>query len=521
MIDQGLRRLLHSHPNPNAHVKVWPERLGPFFCLGVRSMATTGNLPNQKTSSLEEIFHPRGVAVVGVSPNQPGFAGVGLGFLLALKEIGHTAAYPVNPNYDEIEGLKCYGSVLDVEGPVDHVISSVPARIVPKVLEDCIAKGVRSIQMFTAGFSETEDEEMAELEKKIVARANEGGIRIFGPNCMGLYVPEAKLSWMSGAPAESGPIGYLSQSGGNMGEMVMISTVRGIRYSKAISYGNAADIDASELLEHFADDPKTEVIAAYMEGVKGGRRLVEAMRKASAAKPLIVLKGGRTEAGTRAVKSHTASLAGTYEVFQGLCRQVNAVSVTSVEELADMTVGFRFMGPPPGGRVGVVGVGGGMSVFAADQLSDAGLECPEFPEHTQAELREFIGVEGTSVQNPLDAIQVFDPRALERTLTIIGKSENIDVIVYPTGLPSVRRRVAAVSGGATSEAYVEALTRSREASGTPIVVVLWPPLDEAGMETTAPLQEMLWKAGFPVFATIPRAANAIAKMLRWRDNRAD
>jgi len=485
-------------------------------------MTTTQNPANRKqAASLEEIFHPRGVAVVGVSPNQPGFAGVGLGFLLALKEIGHPAAYPVNPNYDEIEGLKCYGSVLDIEGPVDHVISSVPARIVPKVLEDCIAKGVRSMQMFTAGFSETEDEEMAELEKTIVARANEGGIRIFGPNCMGLYVPEAKLSWMSGAPPEPGPVGFLSQSGGNTGELVMISAVRGIRYTKVVSYGNAADVDASELLEHFADDPKTEVIAAYLEGVKGGRRLVEAMRKAAAAKPLVVLKGGRTEAGARAVKSHTASLAGAYEVFEGLCRQVNAVNVTSVEELADMAVAFRFMGPPAGPRVGIVGVGGGMSVFAADQVNDAGLECPEFPEQTQAELREFIAVAGTSVQNPLDAIQVFVPQALERTLTAVGKAENIDVMIYPTGLPSVRRRVASVSGGATSEAYVEALTRAREVSGTPIAVVIRAPLDEAGMAMTAPLQEMLWKAGFPVFASIPRAASAIAKMLRWRENRAD
>ena len=484
---------------------------------------TTSEQPasRKKAASLDEIFQPRGVAVVGVSPNQPGFAGVGLGFLLALKEIGHTAAYPVNPNYDEIEGLKCYASVLDIEGPVDHVISSVPAPIVPKILEDCIAKGVRSIQLFTAGFSETEDEEMAELEQKIVARANEGGIRIFGPNCMGLYVPEAKLSWMSGAATEAGPVGYLSQSGGNTGEMVMISTVRGIRYSKAVSYGNAADVDESELLEYLADDPKTEIIAAYIEGVKDGPRFVRAIRKAAAVKPVVVLKGGRTDAGTRAVKSHTASLAGSYEVFDALCRQVNAVHVKSVEEMADMVVAFRFMGAPTGPRIGIVGVGGGMSVFAADEISEAGLECPELPEHTQSELREFIAVAGTSVRNPLDAIQVFEPNMLERTLTAVGKAENIDVLVYPTGLPSIRRRSAALSSAAGPDDYVNALVRAREASGTPIVVVVRPPLDTTGMEMAAPLQKKLWEAGFPVFATVPRAANAIAKLLRWRENKLD
>src|SRR5439155_542197 len=138
-----------------------------------------------------KLFHPRSVAIAGVSTQQPGFAGVGMGFLLSLMELRFPAVYPVNPKYQEIEGLRCYASVLDIDGPVDHVISSVPARIVPQLAEDCIAKGVRSVHFFTAGFRETGDDEMADRETQVVGRLTGSGIGVFGANCMGLYVPES------------------------------------------------------------------------------------------------------------------------------------------------------------------------------------------------------------------------------------------------------------------------------------------------------------------------------------------
>ena len=195
-------------------------------------MTTAETRPGTAASSLDAVFHPRSVAIAGVSIQQPGFAGVGLGFLLSLMELGFPAVYPVNPKYEEIEGLKCYASVLDIKGPVDHVILSVPARIVPQLVEDCIAKGVRSVHFFTAGFRETGDDEMADLETQVVGRLTGSGIRVFGPNCMGLYVPESKLAFMPGFPAEVGPVGFISQSGGNAGEMVYTAAVRGIRFAR-------------------------------------------------------------------------------------------------------------------------------------------------------------------------------------------------------------------------------------------------------------------------------------------------
>jgi len=487
-------------------------------------MTTAETKPGTATASLDAIFHPRSVAIAGVSMQQPGFAGVGLGFLLSLMELGFPAVYAVNPKYQEIEGLKCYASVLDIELPVDHVISSVPARIVPRLVEDCIAKGVRSVHFFTAGFRETGDDEMADLETQVVGRLTGAGIRVFGPNCMGLYVPESKLAFMPGFPAESGPVGFISQSGGNAGEMIYTAAVRGIRFSKVVSYGNASDVDESELLSYFARDPKTNVICAYIEGVKDGRRFRQALRDAAAAKPVVVLKGGRTAAGTRAVMSHTASLAGSLAVFDSLCRQLNAVRVNSVEEMADLAVAFRYMSAPAGPGVAVVGGGGGFSVFAADEIDDAGLQCPVLSESTQKALGEINPVAGTSVRNPVDTIAIFEPPKLEQTLRIIGEAENIDVILYHTSFSWGRGRRSMAMLGADPVHYmqmqVQQMVKAREASGTPIVVVLRPPLDVESMERTAAFQEKCWQAGFPVFPTIPRAANAIAKVLRWARSRS-
>ncbi|TMB67115.1 MAG: CoA-binding protein, partial [Chloroflexi bacterium] len=182
------------------------------------------------------------------------------------------------------------------------------------------------------------------------------------------------------------------------------------------------------------------VICAYIEGVKDGRRFFQAMREAARAKPVVVLKGGRTAAGTRAVMSHTASLAGSLDVFDSLCRQVNAVRVNSVEEMADLAVAFRYMSAPAGPGVAVVGGGGGFSVFAADEIDDAGLNCPVLPQNTQRALSEINPVAGTSVRNPVDTIAIFEPPKLEQTLRIIGEAENIDAILYHTSFSWGRGR---------------------------------------------------------------------------------
>ncbi len=486
------------------------------------SLLCEGRMAGQE---LDYIFHPRSVAVVGASRPQSG--GPATNFVVALQRAGCPAIYPVNPKYDELDGLKCYPSLQEIEGPVDHVISSVPTSVVSQLVEDCIAKGVKTIHFFTAGFSETGDEERTQLESRVVARAREAGIRVLGPNCMGLYVPRSGLSFTPGFPREPGSVALLSQSGGNASETIFTAAVRGIRFSKVISYGNGADINESDLLEYLAQDPETEIIAAYIEGVRGARRFLPALRAAAAAKPVLVLKGGRTETGARAAYSHTASLAGSIQIFDVLCRQAGAVRANSVEELVDLIVAFRCLALsangrwlPRGPRVAVVGVGGGSSVYAADEIDVAGLQCPPLPESAQAELSKLVPVAGTSVRNPVDATSVSDPASLGQILRIAGQADNVDLIIYHLNIGwgwNLSRRNTDTDPNERVDLMIEEMVKAREAAGKPIVVTLRPPLDVGGMERTIAFREKCWQADFPVYPTTPQGATAVARLLRWRE----
>jgi len=403
---------------------------------------------------------------------------------------------------------------------VDYVISSVPARVVPQLVEDCGFKGVKTIHFFTAGFSETGDEERAEMEKQAVRRARELGIRIIGPNCMGLYVPSAGLSFMPGLPTESGPVAFISQSGANAGDFIRVTAVRGIRYSKVISYGNAADLDESDFFEYCAADPETRVIAAYIEGVKDGRRFLQALRKAARVKPVVILKGGRTEAGGRAAHSHTGALAGSIQVFDAACRQAGAVRVDTLEELADVTVAMTFLGGLSGRGVGIIGSGGGQSVLGADEAASAGLEVPPLPDETQEKLREFTPVAGTSTRNPVDTYMgwVGGPERLVDTVRLVADAPNIDAVVLLLLFDGGSMRMDPVKRAEDlADALVEALPRLRK----PLAVVARPAVLAEGFAASMAFQARISPAGVAVFSSNVRAARALGHLIDWQQSRMD
>jgi acyl-CoA synthetase (NDP forming) len=226
----------------------------------------------QANHPLDEVFHPRSVAVVGATPRSPR-QGIGA-YIAAMVALGYQdahALYPVNRSAEPVDGLPAYASLQDCPGPIDHVISQVPAQAVPALVEECIAAKVRSVHFFTAGFGETGDAAQAAVEQKFVARLKGAGIRVIGPNCLGMYVPDEKVTFMPGFPAESGNVLVLSQSGSNAAGIVRGLAPRGVRFSKVISYGNGSDVAAAELLDYALADPQTEVVAAYLEGMAEGR----------------------------------------------------------------------------------------------------------------------------------------------------------------------------------------------------------------------------------------------------------
>ena len=471
--------------------------------------------PVQAAPELDYIFHPRSIAIAGVSAKETGGFGGG-GFVGSLQEIGFRGPiYLVHPTAPAIRGLKCYPRLTDIPDGVDYVISSVNARFVPQLLEDCITKGVRVLHLFTAGFTETGDADKARMEQTVVARAREAGIRVIGPNCMGLYVPEGRLAMMGGQIAEGGPVAMVSQSGMNAGEFVRYAVPRGIRCSKVISFGNGADLKAADFFEYLADDPNTEIIMAYLEGIQDGPRLAQAIRRAGAKKPMAVLKGGRTEAGSRAASSHTASLAGSLQVFDALCKQAGVLRVESLEALVDAAVTFRFVKKLGGPNVCVVGGGGGASVLAADDLDAVGLQVPWLLPETQEALSKVTQEMGTSVRNPIDTMSLWEEEGFEATLAPCAAASNIDVILYHTSFGGGPGR----RGGdarSTMAKQAAAMAKVQSESGKPIVVAIRPATTDEGFEQSSEFQENCWRAGLAVYPSIARAAHALAGQLRWQ-----
>ena len=443
-------------------------------------------------------------------------------FVTSIKEMGYEGdLYPVNPKADEIQGLKCYPGLLDVPGDVDYVISCVPVAVVPGLIEDAHKKHVRAIHFFTAGFSETGDADRADREAQVLARAKELGMRIVGPNCMGLYSPANGLSMMPGLPREPGPIGMVSQSGANAGDACRTGGLRGLRYSKVISYGNAADLDESDFLDYLAQDADTEIITGYIEGLRDGAKFLSALKAASAAKPVIILKGGRTEAGGRATVSHTGSLAGQLKIFDAACRQAGAIRVDSIEELNDCAVAFRYLPHLAGPGMAIVGVGGGNSVLAADDVAAAGLEVPHLPKRTQAALGEFTPVAGTSVRNPVDTNVGFGPdgpKLMQDTLRLIAEAPNIDVIMLQAAIGwGPGRRAADQVEHAKQLAASTAI--ASESSGKPVVMIVRPPMTTEVMEATVAFREEAAERGLATFSSVASAAQALRKRLDWQAER--
>ncbi len=476
-------------------------------------------MPEGSFSALDFMFHPRSIAVVGASTQDgPG------SFVAATKEMGFNGdLYPVNPKAEEIAGLKCYPNLTAIPGHVDHVISSVPLRFVEGLMDECVAKAVKVVHFFTAGFSETGDEDATALEARILQRAADAGIRVIGPNCMGLYSPASGLSFMPFLPTDPGPVAMLSQSGANAGEFCRTGAVRGLRYSKVVSYGNGTDVRESELLEYCAEDPETSVIACYIEGITDGAHFMRALRKAAAAKPVVILKGGRTEAGSRATASHTGSLAGSLQVFDAAVRQAGAVRVDRMEELVDQVVAFRYLPKLAGPRAGIVGGGGGYSVLASDEIGASGLEMPTLPADIQQKLHDFTPTAGTSVRNPVDTSVGWGPDGLKPmldTIRIVAESPNIDYILYHTSYSWGAMRAEGPSIVEVASEAAQKLGEVGKESGKPIVCVARIPTTEMGMAGTLAFQQNVADAGLPVFNSVRDATLAVQRVLTWQASRS-
>jgi acyl-CoA synthetase (NDP forming) len=354
--------------------------------------------------SLHPLFHPASVALIGASSDPERIGGRPLRFML---EGGFEASlYPVNKSGASIQGLPAYASVLDIPHPVDHAIICVPVAGVEAAVRDSIAKGVKAIQVMTAGFAEIDAAGRA-LQDRLVDMCRDAGVRMLGPNSLGLLnVPTRFFSTFStalnGLKPRPGPIALATQSGAFGSATYGMASLRGLGFSKIIATGNEADVDVAECIDYLVDDPDTRVICAALESCRDGERLRRALLKAAAAgKPVLIMKVGRTELGAAAASTHTGSLAGNDVVYDTVFAECGAWRPESIEEMLDIAYLFSVAGAlPANADVGVVTGSGGIGVLMADDAGERGLALPPLPEAARRAALELLPFAVAS--NPLD-----------------------------------------------------------------------------------------------------------------------
>ncbi|MGQ9720953.1 MAG: acetate--CoA ligase family protein [Candidatus Jordarchaeum sp.] len=455
--------------------------------------------------NLDVVFYPRSVALIGASKE--------VGFYIDPISASRLREkfFLVNPRSSEISGLKCYPSILDVPEPVDYAIFAVPAKIVPEALEDCGRKGVRVAHIYSSGFSETGLEEGKMLEEEVLKIAKNYGIRVIGPNCMGVYCPESGLFFAHNLPSEVGSVAFVSQSGGQAVNFVFEGVSHGFSFSKVVSYGNALDVDFVELVDYLAEDPKTSIIGAYVEGLRKTEGLLETLKNASEKKPLVILKGGKTGDGARAAASHTGVLAGSAKIWEGFLKQVKAVSVDTFEDMADAIVGFLYAFPPKGRGVSIVTTSGGSAVIHTDLCVKVGLNVPSFSEETQGALRKIIPIAGASIRNPLDAWMAFQGGILPEALNTVSQDEYIHSLiielqpggfkVYTARDPSAVDKFTLILG--------ETCKKIMNEHGKPTMIVVTKSIYS---EFEAKIKNTFQNMNLPVYQSIYDAAKALSKL---------
>lgn len=471
-------------------------------------------MDEEKLNELEEIFNPKSVAIVGASSSMK----FGSFFLNSLKGFGFEGdLYPVNPKESEIMGFKSYPTVNDIPGDVDFVGISVPARYVPGVMKDCAQKGVKAVEIFSSGFSELDDNGNS-LEKEIIKIAVEGGFRIIGPNCFGIYCPSSKMTLLPGYDfsKESGPVAFIGQSGGYSADLCVRAKGWGINFSKVISYGNACDLNETDFIEYFGCDPDTKIITAYIEGVRG-RHFVEVVRDVTKKKPVIIWKGGLTKSGARAVASHTGSLGGQEKLWKAVFKQTGAISVNSLEEIMDTTLAFLHIPVDCGRNVTILGGGGGIGVAAADACERENLNLPLFSQDVQKKLRALLPPVGNSVKNPIDMGAPIAPAGIfKQMMEIAGEDPDIDVIILDQSI-----HYMALMGAGILKRLIKIASKIKESYKKPIIAVLRSTPTEVEMLKTEgewrKTRDKYLAEGIPVYPTLERAASALNNVNSYGD----
>jgi acetyltransferase len=403
--------------------------------------------------SLESFFNPKSVAIVGASRQK---GKVGYEILSNMVDAGYEGSiYPVNPKAESVEGLKCYPDLDSIGTCPELVIIIIPARFVPDLIKQCGKLGVKSVIIITAGFKEV-GQEGKNLEQQIVQIARQNGIRIIGPNCLGVVATENKLNASFGGdlPA-AGALGYISQSGALLTAILDMANANGIGFSKLVSIGNKADVDELDVIKALGHDPATKVIAGYLESIADGNAFVREAELISHQKPILLMKSGGTDAGAKAASSHTGSLAGSETAYEAVFERAGIIRCDSIKSQFDFAQAFAYQPLPKGASVAVITNAGGPGIMAADAIEDEGLAFAKLTEETISKLGEKLPA-AANLHNPIDVLGDALADRYEFALDIVMDDPNVDIALV------LLTPQAMTEAEATARAIVNASTKKKD-----------------------------------------------------------
>ncbi|MFW9951897.1 MAG: acetate--CoA ligase family protein [Candidatus Thorarchaeota archaeon] len=385
-------------------------------------------------TQIDTIFHSKSLAIYGVSRK----GGLGNVLLQGFIDQEFPKIFIINPKITEpnikIMGVSVFSDLKSIGEPIDLVICSTHPKFVKDIIIECGENRVKAVIIFSAGFRETGGEGR-KAEEELLKIARKYQMRLVGPNCMGFYCPETGLSFFPALPTESGPLGFISQSGSIANILAFSSMLKGIRFSKSISYGNGIDLSFNDFLEYLGNDSNTNLIACYMEGIDDGRRFIELVKKIR--KPIIIWKVGITPGGSKAAHSHTGSLCGNDMLWNKIFNQYGIIRVYNLEEMISMIQAFINPMPVRNCRVAIISGPGGPAVSSADACEINNLKLADLTIESKMNLKKFIPEFGSSASNPIDiSLQAtFDPILEKKTYEIVGNDPNVDMmLIYLTML---------------------------------------------------------------------------------------
>jgi acyl-CoA synthetase (NDP forming) len=410
------------------------------FVLSPAASQTKASAPHDHALSASErfkpLFEPKTVAVLGASTTNASIANT---FIRRMMSYGYAGEiYPIHPKATEVEGLRAYSGLGRTPKPVDYAYVAIGSERIPDAIAEANGR-CRIAQIISSGFGEVE--EGRELERVLVEKARAAKVRLLGPNTLGSYSPRGGLTFPQDAPKDVGPVGVIAQSGGLSTDIIKRGEWRGLRFSGLVTIGNSADVAPYELVEYFLEDPQTKVIGLYLEDIKNGRAFFDLLRSAKATKPVIILKGGRTQQGRLAAASHTGALAGDDRAWDALSRQLPVALVATVEEFLDALLALQFFTLRPNRPTNLVtlfGNGGGSSVLGSDAFARVGLNVLPFAAGTRERLEALQLPPGTSVANPIDtpvrSLQEKDGWVAGEILDIVYETAKPDAVAMHLNL---------------------------------------------------------------------------------------